>query len=478
MITTIEISEFHIKLLQVLRQGGRIRLVRHQAKQIADSSFEGIVNLLSSMVDDKVRESHIIGIIPRSQSMVRYFSLPSHSGQELSKMISLQIGNQTPYAKEDIVFDHSLISKNPDGYSKVLAAIVHKEVTQKYLDVFKKCQLTLNSLTLSSSSIVNGFYHWQKAVKKENIALLMVINVDTSDSEICFCFDGKLLFSRNIHFGAKDLGGDFQNDFVREVSLTLESYRKENLGSLPSRVVLISSFHESIFLKEKIFEEIRIPVDIIDLYRVFPKMKDCFIPILSEGDYFSSSSSLGAVFRGPQKPFDLLPKKENETRKIKAQQVMWLQLIGLFFVAGCLIVAAFSFNLYQEKIVSKKLEMQHQQLRPRVEEVRTKKNRIADIKNYLVSVPSMVDIIHRLYRLTPENVSYRSLSIDENDNLTIQGISEKRVDVNEFQKNLIGSPLFKDVNLKYATQRRVFEGEITDFKITCQIVRSISQDTQ
>jgi len=90
----------------------------------------------------------------------------------------------------------------------------------------------------------------------------------------------------------------------------------------------------------------------------------------------------------------------------------------------------------------------------------------------------MVDIIHRLYRLTPENVSYRSLSIDENDNLTIQGISEKRVDVNEFQKNLIGSPLFKDVNLKYATQRRVFEGEITDFKITCQIVRSISQDTQ
>jgi len=53
MITTIEISEFHIKLLQVLRQGGRIRLVRHQAKQIADSSFEGIVNLLSQWLTIK-----------------------------------------------------------------------------------------------------------------------------------------------------------------------------------------------------------------------------------------------------------------------------------------------------------------------------------------------------------------------------------------------------------------------------------------
>ncbi|MDD3374460.1 MAG: PilN domain-containing protein [Candidatus Omnitrophica bacterium] len=478
VITTIEISESHVKLLQVLRKRGRIRLVRHQAKKITDPSFDGIAGLLSSMVDDKVKESHIIGVIPRSQAMIRYFSLPSHSEQELGKMVSLQIGNKTPYAKEDIVFDYSSIAKESNGYSKVLVAIVHKEVAQKYLDIFKKCQITLNSLTLSSSSIVNGFYHWQKAIRKEDLSSSMVVNVDTSDSEICFCSEGKLLLSRNVRFGARDLGGDYQDDFVREVSLTLESYRKENLGLLPNRIVLISSLHESVFLKEKVFEEIRIPVEIIDLYRVFPKTKDCLIPILSEGDYFSSSSSLGAVFRGPQKPFDLLPKNVNAIREMKAQQVMWIQLIGLVFVAGCLAAATFYFNLSQEKSILKKLEEQNLKLKPRVEDVQIKKSRIVDIENYLVSVPSMVDVVHELYRLTPENISYRSLNVDDSDNLIIQGISEERADVNEFQKNLIGAPSFKDVNLQYATQRRVFEGEITDFKITCKIDQDFLQEKQ
>ncbi len=476
IITAIEISESHVKLLQVSRRAGRIRLVRHQGKKITDPSFNGIAELLSSMVDDKIKESYIIGIVPRSQAMIRYISLPSQSDEEIGKMISLQIGNQTPYAREDIVFDYSMISKDANGYSKILTTIIHQEITQKYLDIFKKCQLTLSGLTLSSSSIVNVFYHWQKATKKDNADPLMILNVDTSDSEICFCSGGKLLLSRNIRFGAIDLGGDYQDDFIKEVYLTIESYKKENLGAVPSQIVLISSFHESIFLKEKIYQKTNIPVDIVDLYKIFPRTRDCFVPVLSEGDYFSSSGSLGSVFKGPQKPFDLLPKNVNETRKIKAQQVIWAQLIGLVFIAGCLFAASLYFGLYQKKTVLNKLEAQNKNLNPRVEKVRIQKDRIENIEDYIIFAPSTVDIVYELYRLTPENISYRSLIIDANDTLVIQAICENRADVSQFQKNLIESLFFKDVNLEYATQRRVFEGEITDFKLVCKTVYSLSKE--
>ena len=81
----------------------------------------------------------------------------------------------------------------------------------------------------------------------------------------------------------------------------------------------------------------------------------------------------------------------------------------------------------------------------------------------------MTDVIHELYKLTPKEISFSSLQLDEKGVLTIQGYAEASASVNSFQEKLVKSPLFTDVSLQYATKRKIFNMDVTDFKIMAQL---------
>ena len=126
-------------------------------------------------------------------------------------------------------------------------------------------------------------------------------------------------------------------------------------------------------------------------------------------------------------------------------------------------------QFYKQKDYFQNLKNKVSEIEPRVKDIKQKKQHIVAIESYLNPGLKMVDIIYNLYEITPKDISYRLLYVNGDGRINIKGISERRASVNDFQKKLIASSLFKEVNLKYATQRKVFGGETTDFKITCKV---------
>jgi len=61
-------------------------------------------------------------------------------------------------------------------------------------------------------------------------------------------------------------------------------------------------------------------------------------------------------------------------------------------------------------------------------------------------------VIDQLNRLTPEGIAFRTLSLERDGNLIIQGYAK-----------------FHNVDLKFATKRRVVNMSVMDFKIASQL---------
>ncbi len=468
LITSIEIKESHIKILKAFSGKRGVKVSRLIVKKISDPSEEGVTKLLASMVDFEMKKSRVVVSIPRSQAMLRYFSFPSHSESEIQKMLSLQIPNQIPYQRQDVVFDYTVLDKDSRGYSRILVIIVHKDIIRKYFTIFKSVGLSLDSLTLSSSSIINGFFYNQKMVKEDKL-LSAFADIDIASSELCFCKNAKLLFSRNIKFGAQDIQADYQKAFIRDIVLTLEAYSKDNNGESVQRLILFCPERSGSLLKKALEQEINLSVEVFDPCEIVKGNKDILVTDLLQGDPFSPLVVFGSVLSNPQKPFNLLPEDVGRVRKSKEKRNQWAKFVGLVFLCGLLISGMFMIQFYKQKDYFQNLKNKVSEIEPRVKDIKQKKQHIVAIESYLNPGLKMVDIIYNLYEITPKDISYRLLYINGDGRINIKGISERRASVNDFQKELIASSLFKEVNLKYATQRKVFEGEIIDFKITCKV---------
>ncbi|MFH0911158.1 MAG: hypothetical protein V1918_06625, partial [Planctomycetota bacterium] len=100
-------------------------------------------------------------IIPRNLITLRNVAFPSHDPLEISKMVELQATRQTPYSRGDIIIKHSIIEKDPSGYSKVLLAIAHKDVINRYLKIIDKTAITPSLFTLSSQGVCSYYEAYQ-----------------------------------------------------------------------------------------------------------------------------------------------------------------------------------------------------------------------------------------------------------------------------------------------------------------------------
>lgn len=469
VISIVEITETHLKIVEFSGSSMTRAAAQVRVKNIQDSSVEGITRLLGSMVTARMKKSFIVLILPRQQMMVRYLSLPSHNEEEIKKMVSLQIVGQVPYARENIVFDHVILSKNSSGYSTVLVGIVHSDIIDRYFEIFLQCRLDIEKIQISSAALTRWFYfyHQMEPAGKE----VAFLNIDAFFSEFCFCKEQKLFFSRHIHFGAKDLGTEREEAFVREIVNTLEAYQKEKIASSPNKVFLFFSEEYIKNLSEKIALQTHLPIRVINPQAVLSKVQKIAWPERIENDYYSLAALFGGYLHLESKEFNFLPPGIDQKRKTQQKKIVWIRIVILIILNLMIISGLLVNRVWDQKTYFENFREKIETLKPRVDSILRKKSQIDVIEQYLDLRPLMVDVLYELYQITPDDVSFRLIHISNAGDVTLQGIAQSLSSVNSFQGQLVHSTMFKDVNLQYATQRRVFQGEITDFRIMARMIR-------
>jgi Tfp pilus assembly PilM family ATPase/Tfp pilus assembly protein PilN len=459
--------------LRILRARGlpnqALHVLSFHAFKMEQFSAENLSKTLSTFLTARDKRSQVVVVIPRNQVIFRSFALPSHSKEELQKMITLQMAAQVPYAREDIVFDYSVLGQDPAGYTKVLSAVVHKEVIDDFFKMFKSAGLTIHQLVLSSSSIVRWFYTQHLKQVKNEKTTVGILNIESSRSEFCFARSGQLLYARDIKYGQCDVGADFEDLFIKDIFLTLETFIRDHASEAVPSIYILAPTSIQGFLFDKFQAQKNIMVEFVDPYALMKAHRNAPMLEALQSAHVSPAVCLGAAEESQKISFNLLPEDIRKNQKAMAQKWQLVQLAVLALINAVLFFSIFFRAFYKDQVYLNDLKQQASQMRLRVDDVDRQRERLKQMEGLIDPRQSTVDIIYSLYEMTPKEISFQLLFLDKENNLTVQGIAQTRSSVNDFNRNLTQNPLFKDVSLQYAAQRRFFEGEITDFKITAVI---------
>lgn len=472
IFTIIEITDINIRLFQAKTVRQKRVLCACDVKPLHDFTDDELIGKLSEITAFRgIDRSNLTVVIPRRLAILKQMRLPSQNEGEIKKMIALQLVDQIPYAMEDVVYDFHLLDKEPSGYVRVLAIIVHKEVGDRYLKICKEAGLHPERFVLSSFGILSWWNDQQGQIQApvSSNQPVLVINVDVDHAEICFCHHQKLLFSRSVSYGARDLTADHKTGLVHQIDLSLKNYHKDNMGPAITRIVVLATVREAAALKGQIEEMLLIPVDFYSPLANILCQKNINLGAIKSQAGLSLAVGIGLLLSDPKGWINLIPQQVREIKQSRHRQAQWLQLVGLFLLVCVLGLAVPGIEFFRKISYLNALKKRVATAEPELERGNQRTQVVGALQESFRKRILMADLIRDLYGLTPPGVSFQSLSLDEQGRFVIHGYAQASASVYQFQENLVKSPLFKAVNLEFATKRKIFNMEVTDFQITSKV---------
>ena len=437
-MTIVEFSEKHIRL----RQGGppNTSLIHVSEREVLPMSDQEISGHIREMIKESQRKPGIVvGSIPRRLAMMRQISLPSHVERELRQMVELEVGRLVPYPKAEIVWDYVVLEKRAGGYSKILLVVIHQQWIRKYAQLLTQAGLIPSQITLSSEGLAAYSHH-----DRNSPGPAAILAMESSHSEMCFCQEGKLLFSRPIPWGVRDLSQGPHIDFMKEIVLTLKTYQREEMGDPINKLIIVSQEMPAPSFQNQLTSELNLPVEIVN-----------------------SKESLDEP---PSHKFNLL---KGETKSILDKRLQNKEMV----FAGCLLMVLLLANVVKSELVVLKnslvLQKIHQELeqsQPAAQEIERKIDQMNFLRRKTGQALPALDYLEEIYRQAPPEVSFNLFNVSGNS-FVLEGIARIGDSLNVFQGNLAGSALFKDVALEFATKRKTSNDEMTFFKIKGQVTK-------
>jgi Tfp pilus assembly protein PilN len=413
-------------------------------------------------------DEHIL-LVPRRFVILRQMTFPSDDHEEVRDMIGLRLINNIPYPVEDIIYHHQHLEKDGEGLNRVLVVIIEKEVSQRYCRFLQRAGIKDGKLALSSFGISEWLAYQEKIHKISRGRPTVLINIDTRHCEICFCQNRNLFFSRSLPYGREYLASGETRDLADQVQLSLSAYQKERLGPQPEKILILSTQKEGEALKERLSGEWSGKIKVLMPLHGTPGLSSSKDSAPQLRKTCALTAGLGLILSNTSHMMNLAPVEVHQAKQKREQKHRLVKFICLMLMAAVLGVSGQFIDIHKNRTALKALKRTIENLKPQVEEARGKIQFVQAFDRRLEGSKFIPDVIEELTRLTPEEVSFRTLSLGKNGDLTIEGYAKSNAGVNDLQARLIRSPGFHNVDLKFSTKRRVANMAVMDFRIASQL---------
>jgi len=178
---------------------------------------------------------------------------------------------------------------------------------------------------------------------------------------------------------------------------------------------------------------------------------------------------LGFYTAGTEKPlFSFLPAGALSKKEKKARRKKKLHLAAALLCAAGLAVGVFGVQQAGREKYLRAIEQQIKGLQPQIEQADQQQKFFAMALQNAGS-PSVVEAVREIYELLPEDVFLGSF-VMRGTTFELLGSTLRSDSVNELQRALVSSSSFQNAALEYATKRRRFKEEFTEFKINVELV--------
>lgn len=465
----VEIGNDWVKMAQVdaVRGGVNIsRLYLQRFESLDESVSESIAEASSKL---KFAGIPVIACLPRQMVNIRMLELPSTDPLEVADMVDLQIGKQTPYSKDEIVSDYRILGSQREGYSRVMLAIVQRNILRHRFRLLEEAGLDVGRMTVSSE----GLLSWSNAaVAMPAEGGCAVLDIDSFYCDFAVIADGRLAFTRSILVGADQLLSDpgrWKPKVLEEVRRSLDIYRGDSGGLDVGKLVLTGAGAGIDGLAVDLGDHVGLPVEGVDSLDSVKKAPPS--PDLRAEEYrgLSLTGLVGAGMAPGDLQFNLVPETVTLRKALVTKSRSLSACATLIITAAVMasLLAAIKVRLLSHRLdaVRKGIE----ETEPKVRETGWKSDTVKLVRSRQDLRFAAINVMQDIHRNVPEGVRFDTVEMNlPAKRLVLGGVGKLRRDISTLIKNLERSPLFEKVGEGGPTTVDTRTGEYR-FQVVCTL---------
>ncbi len=419
-----------ITVVRLAKSRSGIALQRAVTRRIPEpAGEEEIVGVLRELVSEtKGRGTAVNVAVPRNEITTRFVTLPATDEGDIHRMVRLEVEEFVPYSADELEVDEAILQQLPDGSSKVLVAIAHRDVVNRPVELLRKAGIEPNRVGVSCFELFNAFTFGTTLLTTGSVAL---VNVSDFGTDILVSEDGRVAFTRGVaHLRAPAATPE---EIASELRSSLEAYFRETGGATVDRV-LISG--------------VEMPLD-----AVAGRLASILGLDVRTADFASQAADLqqagaryaveiGLALSTLQRPaldVNLVPRSIVVMREIEKKRKA-----GLVVAALSCLVLLLAYLIVNDKLADKRdyirfLDAEIAQMEQPAQLVREKKARVDAITAQLSRANSALEVFGKLHEVAPEGLVIEEVRFVRGTEVSVTGQCYDRPIAFAYAERLRGS---------------------------------------
>ncbi len=464
---SIAISATSVKVALIKSSGSVERLViRNIDKGSPDSALQ------SALTGLPVKGADILCVIPGEVATTKNLEIPSVDHEEIESILALQASRHTPFNKDEILTSYIKLGNPRSNFTRVLMIVVKRDTVKDKLAIIKRAGLNISTVMFVPEGVAR-FYAAALKVKKNDLPLA-IVDVGLQNTNFMIESQSTIVMSRNIPIGIQQFGTDTEasNFLVKEIKASMDTYEQESVDRKPGRFILTSKHVALSGLETHIAAIMPGARCEIVPYQNLVKSGKEVKEVLAKS--FSDDSALDVIA-----PAVVAAKCQAELvpQDIKDQRAI-VEKGRATYIAGVLITllllsvggAVMSKLYYKDTFLKRNLIAKYASQKQEVKDIETLMRKTKILREYMQTRDIALESIRELYRLTPPEIYFNNISLDEADgSVSIQGIADDMSNVFSFVPALEASALFEGVKTKSTSTKKDREKTVAAFEIVMQL---------
>lgn len=390
---------------------------------------EEIAAVLRELVaEEKVRSIELNVAVPRNEITTRVVTLPSVDPREIHRIARLEVEEFVPYSADELEVDEAILEQLPDGSSKVLVAIAHKDVVDRAISLLAKAGVEPAYVGVSCFALFNAFVFGTKPLPTGPTVLL---DVNDFGTDVLVTEGGRVSFTRGVaHLRAPSATPE---EIAAELRNSLETYSRETGGKTVERVLLSGAVERPDEVAKKLAAIVGLDVGKADFVERACEIED-------QGWRYGVQAGLAlSALEQPALDLNLIPRRVLERTESQGKRKAGLVAAAL----GCLVLMM-AYLIVNNKLGDKRnyvgfLDGQIARMEQPAQRVKEKKARVDAISRQLSRRNSALEVLGELHRLAPEGLVVEEVRFVRDKNVSITGQCYGRELAFDFARRLRGS---------------------------------------
>ena len=415
-------------------------------------------------------------LISSKQFIFKNVDIPSTEKEEVSKIIDLQAGRFTPYAREEIVIDFVCLEALVQHFTSVLLFIVNRKIADRLASIFQDASIQIDKVVVACDCMAMSYI---EAVKDTPLhGALGGLHIGEEYSELTVIDENQVVFVRNIPIGATSLKKNLEqakNDFIQELDRSISAYHDQGVGK-PIHRLLMAGFTEDL---KSLADDLKragsanagkIEISRFDYVKSF-RANPSVLDIVRQADQFSFFELFSVLAHSERTRVNLLLPEFKLRRRIHEASRDILGLGVLIMSVFLLMSLIMGSKVYFKKVINQKLDsisQKYSEEAKRLEAVSTK-NRI--VKKLIESRGKELTVLNVINGFIGDDLYLSQINYDSEGHVSIAGTAASMSRVFAFVTQLMQSNYFSKVETKETKSRKEGKQDAADFVIECVLAK-------